>query len=156
MIILFQTLIFDPHLICGGSIFLYDESTSYALLLSYRIIFSTISALLGIGIFFTAMTFARLLSDPDYGLALIVRMRLYALSIAGGVGMIGQAIYFLVITITKKTPENFTSLTILLVLEVIPALMFVFVESITDPERINSGNTTKYPQTTKNSSATPD
>lgn len=156
MIILFQTLIFDPHLICGGSIFLYDESTSYALLLSYRIIFSTISALLGIGIFFTAMTFAQLLSDPDYGLALIVRMRLYALSIAGGVGMIGQAIYFLVITITKKTPENFTSLTILLVLEVIPALMFVFVESITDPERINSGNSTRYPQNTKNSSATPD
>ena len=137
MVILFETLIFEPYLICGNSILLYDELKSFALLLSYRIIFSTIAIILGISVFATAITFGNLLSDPEYNLSVMTRVKLYLLSIAGGFGMVGQAIYFLIVTTTQTTPVNYASLTIVLILEIIPALLFVFVESIKDPKTIH-------------------
>ena len=147
IIILFETIIFEPYFICGGSILLYDTSDSTSLLLAYRIIFSSISIVVGILLFITAIRFGYLLSDPVYELPLFNRIKFYILSLAGGLGLIGQAIYFLIITVTNSTPVNYVSLTILLVLEIIPALCFIFVDTIKKP--------VKKTKTSKKSSGTP-
>jgi hypothetical protein len=143
MIILFETIIFTPYSICKGSIVLYDSEQTYALVLSYRIIFSAISIIVGLSLFLVAGAFAHYLSDPSLGLSWIVRARVYGISCVGGLGLIGQAIYFLVITVLQSTPINYVSLSILLVLEIIPALLFIFVEKISKPRSKSSGSRTK-------------
>jgi hypothetical protein len=126
IIILFQVTIQAPYLICGGAILLYDVEASQTLLLAYRSIFSSISIVLGVVLCITAIVLANYMPEDMYW----VKVKLYALSLVGGLGMIGQAIYFLIITVTQSTPVNYASLSILLVLEIIPALLFVFVESV--------------------------
>jgi len=130
IIILFETIIFEPYFICGGTILLYDSDQAYAVLLSYRIIFSTIAIILGLTLFLVALKFGRILSDPELKIKWLVRFKVYCISVIGGLGLIGQAIYFLIVTVTQTTPVNYASLSILLVLEIIPALLFVFVEGI--------------------------
>ncbi|CAK7995066.1 Hypothetical protein POVR1_LOCUS584 [uncultured virus] len=138
-IILFQTIIFEPYFICGSSILLYDSEDSRALLLAYRITFSSISIIVGCFLFATALKYGHLLSQINDDISSWMITRLYLISIVGGFGLIGQAIYFLVITITDTTPNNYGSLTILLVLEIIPALLFVFVETIAKPKNSTAG-----------------
>lgn len=128
-IILFETIVYAPYLICGGEIVLFDSRT-FTLLLIYRVVFSTIAIILGILLFLIAMKFGHYLSDKTFNISATSRMKLYSLSIIGGLGLISQAIYFLVITVIESTPVNYASLTILLVLEIIPAMLFIFVESV--------------------------
>lgn len=152
VIILFQTIVPAPHFICGGSILLFSTDTGYALLLAYRIIFSTIAIVLGFTLFVAAFKMAYLMSvdialKPLFGVG--ARIRVYTISIIGGLGLIGQAIYFLIVTSTRSTPINYASLSILLVLEIIPALLFIFVESIAKPTKRSSKGSGKNGKSTK-------
>lgn len=130
MIILFQTVVAEPTPICAGRVIQFDDSQAFALIIAYRSIFSAIAIFIGCMLFVTALMFGELLADPYFEIPPIVRFRIYAISIIGGLGLIAQAIYFLVITATKTTPSNYLSLSILLVVEVIPAMLFIFVETI--------------------------
>ena len=130
MIILFETVVAEPVAVCGGRVIQFDKGQAFALIMSYRAIFSTIAILIGILLFVTAMMFGQLLADPYFEIPKIAIYRVYAISIIGGLGLIAQAIYFLVITATQITPNNYLSLSILLVVEIIPALLFIFVETI--------------------------
>jgi hypothetical protein len=145
IIILFQTIISSPYYICGGTILLYDTNQSFALLLSYRIIFSVIAVILGITLFITSIKLIEHLDNPENNYTWFAKARLYIISIAGGLGLIAQAIYFLIITATQSTPINYVSLTILLIVEIIPALLFIFVEPIPNPKKTSSsGSTSGY------------
>jgi hypothetical protein len=130
MIILFETVVEAPKFICDGQVLQFDEGASYALILAYRVIFSTIAIFIGIVLFIVALAFGQLLSDSYFNIPRLARFKIYAISIIGGLGMITQAIYFLVITATQTTPSNYLSLSILLVLEIIPAWLFLFVEQV--------------------------
>jgi hypothetical protein len=138
IIILFQTIIPSPYYVCGGSILLYDNSQSFALLLAYRVIFSVIAIILGIILFMTSIKLVEHLDNPDNNYTWVAKARLYIISIAGGLGLIAQAIYFLIITATQSTPINYVSLTILLIVEIIPALLFIFVDPIPNPKKAKS------------------
>jgi len=142
MIILFETIVAEPVAICGGRIIQFDEAETFALTMSYRAIFSSIAILIGLLLFVTAIMFGQLLADPYFEIPPLVRYRIYTISIIGGLGLIAQAIYFLVITATQVTPTNYISLSILLVVEIIPALLFVFIESIRTNTNFNSRVTT--------------
>lgn len=133
MIILFETIIDDPILSCGGSIMIYDTESSNNLLLAYRIIFSSVSIILGTSLFIVGWTYASILyrlSEKYSSINMHDVFKLCLLSTIGGMGLIGQAIYFLIITIAGKTPVNVVSLTILVLLETIPSLLFVFIEAV--------------------------
>jgi len=130
MIILFETIVAEPVYICNSQIILFDEDQAFALLMAYRAIFSAIAIFIGLMLFTVALMFGQLLSDPYFNIPRHVRLRVYAISIIGGLGLIAQAIYFLVITATKTTPSNYLSLSILLVVEIIPAILFIFVEYV--------------------------
>jgi len=130
MIILFETVVAAPQFICGGRILLFDEQASFALIMAYRAIFSTLAIFIGTVLFVVALMFGQLLSDDYFNIPKLTRFRIYAISIIGGLGMIAQAIYFLVITATQTTPSNYLSLSILLVVEIIPAWLFLFVETV--------------------------
>ena len=136
MIILFETVVDPPKTICAGQVIHFDEDASFALIMAYRIIFSTISIFIGTVLFIVALMFGQLLSDVYFNIPKLTRYRIYAISIIGGLGMITQAIYFLVITVTQTTPSNYVSLSILLVLEIIPAWLFLFVEQV----KVGRGN----------------
>jgi len=73
-------------------------------------------------------------------MSLGIEIRLYAISIVGGFGLVGQAIYFLIITVTDTTPNNYLSLSLLLILEIIPAILFIFVEQVSKPKKSSSGS----------------
>ncbi|CAK7994845.1 Hypothetical protein POVR1_LOCUS363 [uncultured virus] len=157
IIVLFETIIFQPYLICGGSILVFDTEKSFNLLLAYRIIFSAIAIVIGIALLMAGVKYGHELSNPEYQLSKKTLWKLYTLSIVGGLGLIGQAIYFLVVTATNSTPQNYVSLSILLLLEIIPALMFVFVESVRNPSQKKlSGKSTSSKSFGQTPMVTPD
>ncbi|CAK7994788.1 Hypothetical protein POVR1_LOCUS312 [uncultured virus] len=140
IIILFETIIAAATFICGGAALQYDSDQAFALLLSYRVIFSTIAMILGIGLIGTAIMVSWKFGSAEYGFK---KKSIFKMCLVAGVaslGLIGQAILFLIITATQKTPENVASLSILLVLEIIPALLFVFVDPISKPKNKSSGS----------------
>lgn len=138
IIIMFETIIFEPYFICGGSVLLYDAADSRSLLLAYRITFSSISVFVGCLLFSTAIKYNHLLRKLSVKMSLGVEIRLYVISIVGGLALVGQAIYFLIITVTDTTPDNYLSLSLLLILEIIPATFFIFVEQIGKPKKSSS------------------
>lgn len=142
MIILFETIIFEPYLTCGGAVMLYDSDQNRALILSYRIIFSSIAIMIGLGILIVASRAGQYLGKKKFGMTWKFRFRMYSISIIGGLGFIGQAIYFLIITIQDATPNNYASLTILLCLELLPALAFTFIDQLPKPRAGSSGGST--------------
>lgn len=131
MIILFQTIIASPYVACGGTVYIFDSEQAYALLLVYRCIFSSIAICVGLMLFVSAAWFTWFMSsntDLRSMMSWSTRVRTIALSIVGGLGLVCQAVYFLIITAKNETPVNFASLSILLVLETLPALLFVLAE----------------------------
>jgi hypothetical protein len=151
MVILFETIINPPYLACDGFIYVFDSTKSYNLLLAYRIIFSSIAIIVGITLFIVAIKVGNLLGNPDLNIPWYSRLKIYLISVVGGLGLIGQAIYFLIVTATQSTPNNYVSLSILLVLEIIPSLLFVFVEQFERSGRKSSGFTTSKTNKSKTS-----
>ena len=137
-IILFQTIIFEPYFICDMSILLFDTEHSRSLLLAYRITFSTISIIVGSLLCLITLIYIKFLINANL-VSNSVKIKLYLISIVGGFGLIGQAIYFLIITVSDTTPNNYVSLTIILILEIIPSMLFIFIEKV-EPPKNSSGD----------------
>lgn len=157
IIILFEVIIDPPRFICGGSIFWFETAQSYILLLAYRIIFSTIAIVLGILLFLAAIQIGMAMEELKDELSWWSRSKMYIIAVAGGLGLIGQAIYFLIVTTTESTPYNYASLTILLFLEIIPAFLFIFIDQTKRTGKKSSAGLTRGLKIgSKNSSGTTD
>lgn len=138
MIILFETIILQPYLACGGTGYIFDSDRAYALLLVYRCIFSGIAIVLGFLLFIsTSWLTYFLVSDKDMSKMFtpVDKIRTAFLSIVGGFGLVAQAVYFLIITAQNATPINYVSLSLLLALEALPALAFVIAEPLKRAKR---------------------
>lgn len=136
VVILFETIIPPPHFICGQSIFYYDSDASFALLMAYRAFFSTIAIILGTVLFIAGITINKLiLKHGDNNKKTIQHSRkVLIISIVASLALIVQAIYFLIVTATKITPVNYASLSIIMILEIIPAFMFIFIDILKVPK----------------------
>jgi uncharacterized membrane protein YgcG len=137
MIILFETLIPAPYLACGGNVLIYDTVGAYILVLIYRITLSTFSIILGVGVLGSAGRLTWLIFTDDMvgdRFSASYKALQLTLTVTAGLGLIGQAIYFLIVTVTETTPPNYASLSILLALEWFPAILFIFVQPIRMPK----------------------
>jgi small-conductance mechanosensitive channel len=134
MIILYETIVSDPLLICGGTEILYDSDVAFALIISYRSLFSTLALIIGAALLVVGAMMLQMLSDPDLGASTGTYLKIMFATSVGTFGLIAQAIYYLVTTASRVRQSIYLSLSILLIDEVIPALVFLFIVSVLPKE----------------------
>jgi len=123
-IILYETIVADPVTICAGQVVVFDEQTAFIILMVYRAIFSTIEIIFGVCLFVSGFLFASLLKKMSTVPNSLV-YRTQFVSIVGSLGLIMQGIYLLIIVATKTEQVLYLSLSILIIVEIIPALVFL-------------------------------
>jgi len=152
LIILFETVVKKPRVICGGSRIEYDTGTAFALVMTYRGIFSGIALLLGISLFITGLMLVQLLKDPLLVLPPGTLYRITAATFVGSFGLLAQAIYYLVLTALRRKQSVYLSLSILLIDEIIPALLFLSLAVVHEKEGTGLKATTTGGSLTKTQS----
>jgi len=155
-IILYETIVANPFYICGGQIVVFDSNTAFIILMVYRAIFSTIEILFGIALIYSGLAFVELLKQmTSVPTSLILRTQV--VSIVGSLGLIMQGIYLLVIVATKTVQVVYLSLSILIVVEIIPAMVFLSMCEVKpiSADSTHSHGSQKQTDTTKASLKTP-
>jgi hypothetical protein len=127
IIILFETIIKSPQLICQKQLTTYDEEGAFIILMVYRAIFSTISIILG---FLLSLSGVRMLVQLSHEMSTYKTITIGAATVFGAFGCIAQGTYYLVITATRGAQSNYLSLSILLIVEIIPALAFLMLTEV--------------------------
>jgi len=130
MIILYETIVHETKPICGNTQLLYDSNASFALIIAYRVIFSTVAILLGIALFIIGCLMLQLLLTPDIPVHRLTIIKVGSATIVGTFGLLAQAVYYLIITASRSKQSVFLSLSILIVDEIIPALIFLGIASV--------------------------
>jgi len=128
MVILYSTIVNAPTYVCEGTFLVLDTGTSFAIIMTYRSIFSAVELVLGIVLLkigtelvLIFRKFSKKITVP-LGKQIKIGLAVYA----GAFGLFAQAIYYLVITATRNPYQSiYLSLSILLVDEIIPALCFL-------------------------------
>jgi len=123
-IILYETIVQDPYFICGGALVVFDSNTAFIILMVYRAIFSFIEIAFGVCLLYAGITFVKLLKSMDH-VPIAVVYRTQAIALFGGFGLIGQGIYLLVVVATRTEQSLYLSLSILIVVEIIPTWVFL-------------------------------
>jgi len=130
MVILYSTVVNAPTFVCQGTFLLLDTSASFAIIMTYRSIFSALELLLGIVLLKIGtqlvLIFHKFRTKIQVPMGKQIKIGLAVYS--GSFGLFAQAIYYLVITASKNPYQSiYLSLSILLVDEIIPALCFFVV-----------------------------
>jgi len=128
MVILYSTIVNAPTYVCEGTFLVLDTGTSFAIIMTYRSIFSAVELVLGVVLLkigtelvLIFRKFSKKITVP-LGKQIKIGLAVYA----GAFGLFAQAIYYLVITATRNPYQSiYLSLSILLVDEIIPALCFL-------------------------------
>jgi len=125
-IILFETIVADPISLCGDHVVIYDARQAFILLVSYRAIFSFISILHGTALLIVGYKIYILLLEKKHA----KRHSIGLVSLVGGFGLIAQAVA-LIVLVSLNGPQNaYVVLSILLVVEIIPSLLFLSMAEI--------------------------
>jgi len=126
LIILFNTLVDAPSLICRDTVILYDSDTAFAMVMAYRAMFSTFAFILGTVLAIIGFLILRIIRDPSLSIPISTQIKVVCATVFGSFGLFAQAIYYLVITATRGYRQStYLSLSILLIDEVIPSLLFL-------------------------------
>jgi hypothetical protein len=127
MIILFETIVQKPTVVCNKEVSVYDSGTAFIILMVYRAIFSFISFALAFLLFLSG---TRLLTKYRKEMPIRKMTKIGAATIAGTFGLIAQGIFYLVLTATSSHISNYITLSILLVVEIIPAYCFLILAEV--------------------------
>jgi len=115
--------------ICGGAVTVFSSQRAFSLQIAYRATFSFIAIVLGIALFYTGYSFAQLLKKMT-GVPKSKRYEILIVSMIGSAGLICQAIDLLIVTAAQVVQSNYVSLSILIIVEIIPATVFLILVDI--------------------------
>jgi len=129
LIILFETIVGAPEIICHGTVVLWDDNAAFIIGLVYRCIFGTIDILFGFFLLITGLQFNKVLA----GMITVKKekqIKVLVVTAVGSVGLISQGIVWIIFPALRQEISNYLSLSILLVVEIIPtlALLSLLVE----------------------------
>jgi len=129
ILILYVTIVRNPQYTCGGAVAILDTQTAFSLQIAYRATFSLVAIVLGVSLLYTGYSFSQLMKKMS-GVKARKRYEILAIAVVGSAGLIAQAIDLIVVTAGRFQQSNYISLSILIVVEIIPALIFLLLIDI--------------------------
>jgi len=124
IIILFETIVGAPEVICNGTVVLWDDNAAFIIGLVYRCIFGSIDILFGFFLLITGLQFNKVLAGM-INVKKDKQIKVLIVTAVGSSGLIAQGVVWIIFPALREEISNYLSMSILLVVEIIPTLMFL-------------------------------
>eukprot|EP01127_Copromyxa_protea_P017178 TRINITY_DN5206_c0_g1_i1.p1 TRINITY_DN5206_c0_g1~~TRINITY_DN5206_c0_g1_i1.p1 ORF type:complete len:891 (-),score=93.63 TRINITY_DN5206_c0_g1_i1:410-3082(-) len=127
-VLAYEVIVGDPALACNSQLVAWDEDSAHVITLTYRCVFGAIEIVIGMFLLIVGTTFFNLLAAdrraPEH---YVLAKRILAVSIVGCIGLVSQGIIWVIFPGLKAIPSNYMSLSILLLVEIIPTFFFLIL-----------------------------
>jgi len=126
IIILYEEVVGNPTPICQSEVVVWNKNAADVIGLVYRCVFGGIDITIGIAFIFVGYMFSEVLHSMSSNQE-DMRRKVLAVSIVGSCGLIAQGIVWIVFPAIGQTQSNYLSLSILIVVEIIPTTIFLLL-----------------------------
>eukprot|EP01126_Amoeba_proteus_P065184 TRINITY_DN9225_c0_g4_i1.p1 TRINITY_DN9225_c0_g4~~TRINITY_DN9225_c0_g4_i1.p1 ORF type:complete len:733 (-),score=78.46 TRINITY_DN9225_c0_g4_i1:77-2179(-) len=124
VIILYEVVVGNPESACNGEVVLWNSNAAHIINVVYRCIFGGIDICFALFQIVVGISFYHLITKYSEG---ETSERVLLVSIVGGGGLLAQGIIWIIFPVTRQTPSNFVTLSILLMVEILPTFIFIIL-----------------------------